>query len=210
MFSPHTFVLWLSVMSPLIFSPGPANLSVAGAAAQGGIRQTLPFIAGVSLVNLILLFSIGFAFSSLHQGAPFIFKIIELIGALYICYLSSCFLKTPSSTDKQHSSEIILNFRSGITIQLLNGKFYPSTIMMFSLFLDESQAMPQQIIIISLMLTLLALSSYGFWAMLGHTIHHNLDNKKAIFIQRFVFGGMLLLTGLWFLIENFYYWYALL
>ena len=202
MFELHQLILWLSVMTPLIFSPGPANISVAGSAAKGGLRSTLPFIAGISCVNLLLLVSIGLTFSQLQHGAPTLFKAIELLGAAYICYLAFCFLAPPKPSQKQTSNVSKLNFYSGITLQLLNGKFYPTTIMMFSLFLDQSANIRLQVLTISLMLTLLAIVSYLLWGTLGTVVQKSLSSNRAEFVQRYVFGGLLLITGIWFMIEN--------
>ena len=206
----HTFILWLGVMAPLIFSPGPANLSVAGAASNSGFRSIIPFVAGISTVNITMLLIIGFSFSQLHSSAPLLFKSIEFLGAIYICYLSYFFLRAPTIKTIDDKNQNPLSFINGLMLQLLNGKFYPSAVMMFSIFLDNQSNLFQDTIIISLMLTVLAILSYSMWAIIGSAIKYGLNETTSIFIQRYVFGTLLLITGLWFLSESIIYWHKLL
>ena len=111
---------------------------------------------------------------------------------------------------KDNTTESKLSFSNGLILQILNGKFYPTAIMMFSIFLDNQTHIKQDVIIISFMLTGLALVSYLLWASIGSLIEQKLSAEKALFIQRYLFGGLLLLTGLWFVFENIYYWYLYL
>lgn len=201
----HTAIIWLSLMIPLIFSPGPANLSVAGLAAKKGLQGAIPFIAGISTINIGLLLVIGFAFGQLHNTAPTIFKLIEFFGAIYVCYLGKCFLK-PAADKNDKPLELNLGYKNGLILQLLNGKFYPTVIMMFTSFLNNPQSYELDVIIISVMLTLLAIISYILWGTIGTLITSSLDSKKADFVQRYIFGGMLLAIGLWLFYENMLYW----
>lgn len=201
----HNILIWLGLMCPLIFSPGPANLSVAGLAAQKGIKGSIPFIAGISTINICLLLFIGLAFGQLHQAAPTTFKVIELLGALYVCYLSKCFLN-PSKTKNNNQLELNLGYKHGLLLQILNGKFYPTSIMMFATFLNNPLTYKFDVLIISIMLTVLAIISYILWGTIGTIITNSLDSKKANFVQRYVFGGMLLSIGIWLIYENLLYW----
>ena len=47
------FIIWLGVMFPLVFSPGPANIVFAASGAKVGIKRSIPLIAGVDSVFII-------------------------------------------------------------------------------------------------------------------------------------------------------------
>jgi threonine/homoserine/homoserine lactone efflux protein len=201
MLDPHTLFLWLALMCPLIFSPGPANLSVAGLTTQHELRAAMPFIGGLCSVNLCLLLLIGFAFGQLHHLNPYVFNVIEIIGALYIGYLSYCFFTSPPFNEIEASKTKHLNYCNGVTLQLLNAKFYPTVMMMYSTFLEDQTHIFRDVLLISILLTLLGFSSYLFWAFIGTTINKTFSPHKINFIQRYVFSGMLLIIGIWLLFD---------
>jgi threonine/homoserine/homoserine lactone efflux protein len=199
----QTFANWLALMSPLIFSPGPANLSVANLVARGGIKGSLPFILGITTVNIALLLLIGMLIGQLQDTLPQVFDVISLIGALYVCYLASLFIRqAPKTTSSEANKQEHLGFKQGLLLQLLNGKYYPTAITMFTIFINHDQIAWIQVLMLSAMLTGLALISYMIWGMLGSAIKTYLNGQIAFFIQKYLFGGILFLIGIKLLLNN--------
>lgn len=73
---------------------------------------------------------------------------------------------------------------------------------MFSIFLDDPLHISRDVFILTVLLTVLALGSYSLWALIGKAITQVLDGKKAEFVQRYVFGGALLVIGIGLVGEN--------
>lgn len=198
----HALLLWLGLMCPLIFSPGPANLCIAGKASQSGFLSTLPLMAGFTTINVIMTLGIGLLFSTLTHGLPTLFKLLDIMGAVYVCYLSFCFFKAKGNFASPGAQSKHFGYRSAVLLQLFNGKLYPTLIMMFTVFINEATPTLSEIATISLGLCFLALLSYASWSGLGTILYRILQDKWAIFVQRYVFGGLLLLIGIKLLVES--------
>lgn len=188
--------LWLGLMCPLILSPGPANLCIAGVAARTGFRSTISAMAGFTTINLVMSFSMGMLFIHLTDGMPVLFSYIEVIGAAYVFYLGLCFMKTKSTSFEESEKHQRFGYRSAFFLQLLNGKLYPTLIMMFSVFTKNASPPFSEIAYISLALCGLALASYIIWSALGSLLKRFLAGQMGLFVQRYVFGGVLLLIGI--------------
>lgn len=194
--------LWLALMCPLILSPGPANLCIAGKASQSGFKSTLPLMAGFTTINIIATVSVGLLFSVITQQAPMLFKTLDLLGALYICYLGYCFFNIHASAGSQtNQSQNNLGYRSALLLQLFNGKLYPTLIMMFTVFIHSDKPPTTEILLLSFATCMLAAASYVSWSGLGTILNRVLAGTVAVFVQRYVFGGMLLLIGIKLFIE---------
>lgn len=211
MFTYSFFVLWFSLMSPLIYSPGPANFTVAAISVRSGLTASFSFIAGLSTVNFFIPLIVGLAFGYLYQSLPLVFRLIETIGALYVCYLGYGFFKA-----KKHKNGLSAyknekpDFKKGLLFQFVNGKFYPTLIMMYSQFLENPHRVFLEVFVMTTMILLLALSSYLVWGLMGAAINRLLKEDNAVFVQKYVFGGLLLLVGLWLLVENIMHWLSLI
>ena len=55
----NKFFLWFGMMFPLIFSAGPANVTMASLGARFGFFKSLPFISGINLIVLLHAVLIG-------------------------------------------------------------------------------------------------------------------------------------------------------
>ncbi|WP_253822082.1 LysE family transporter [Vibrio sp. 99-8-1] len=88
------FLIWLSVMFPLVFSPGPANIVFAASGARVGVRKSLPLLAGIDLVFIIKSLIIGFGLGQAVQNYSSLMNVVQLIGASYLIYLGIGFKET--------------------------------------------------------------------------------------------------------------------
>ena len=188
-------ILWFTLMLPLIITPGPANIATASTSASSGFRAAMVFVAGVLLVNAIALTLMGLGMGLLYAKYQSIFGTLETFGALYIVYLGyKIWSSKPSAVNDQTNKTRQLGFKDGFFLQLLNAKLYPVLIMMFSQFIDGDTSTNAEVIEISLLMWVVCLINYILWAWLGTTLKRT-QGPRTELIQRYGFGGLLILIG---------------
>ncbi|WP_044419240.1 LysE family transporter [Halarcobacter anaerophilus] len=67
------FLLWLSVIFPLVFSAGPGNVLCAICGASNGFKKSIPFVLGLNLVYTLYSLLAGFGLAVILINYPKIF-----------------------------------------------------------------------------------------------------------------------------------------
>ncbi|NIR52057.1 LysE family translocator [candidate division KSB1 bacterium] len=192
------FFLWFGMMFPLMFSPGPANVTLAAMGGRFGFRKSLPFIAGVNLIVLLHALLIGFGALQFLEAYPALFALIQPAGALYLVYLAFRFLK--SSKIGANGNTGLPRFWDGFMLGLLNAKVVTLTMVMFSQVLDNESGKLLQVVTFSIGLALLTTGATLTWAAGGAWLTRKLASPKVLKLQGYVFGSMLLGVAVWMLI----------
>ena len=87
-------LLWFGMMFPLIFSAGPANVTMASLGARFGFLKSLPFISGINLIVLLHALMIGFGAGTFIGKYPVLFRYLQYLGSLYLIYLAFKFFRS--------------------------------------------------------------------------------------------------------------------
>lgn len=85
--------VWLGVMFPIVFSPGPANVVFAASGVQVGFKRSLPLMLGIDAVLFIKSIIVGLGFGVVFERLPAVLHGVQFIGAFYLVYLALSFLK---------------------------------------------------------------------------------------------------------------------
>ena len=72
----------------MTITPGPNNLMVAAAAANYGITDTVPHIAGIAIGFTIMLAIVAAGLGGVVMGVPFLHPIMQWGGAIWLLYLA--------------------------------------------------------------------------------------------------------------------------
>lgn len=80
-------LLWLAAF-PLMGSPGPATLSLAGIGTALGFRRGLPYLAGIVLGTTGVLLLIATGVTAIVLAQPVLVTALTLIAVGYIFYLA--------------------------------------------------------------------------------------------------------------------------
>ena len=126
--------LWFMLMGPLLLSPGPMNIAVATVSSRRGFRAAVVFAVGASIVSCFILILMGCGMSTIYVKYRSMFRILEILGALYIIYLGIKIIRTKPNLDQKETKT--LGFKQAVILQLLNVKIYSVFMMMFSQFLN--------------------------------------------------------------------------
>ena len=86
----------ITVVMPLMLSPGPANLVSFALTARFGFSQILSFLLGISLVYILVAIILGIITNQVTEQSSIIAVILKLLGGLFIFYLGKQLVRRKS------------------------------------------------------------------------------------------------------------------
>ena len=122
----------LAFIVPMCFTPGPNNVLCAAHGSQHGLRGTMPLILGMAIGWSTLGLFVGAATVFIEENEEF-FQLLTYVGAAYIAYLAYK-LATSSPIDTEHDQADRLGFRTGIVLQVVNGKAWIHFLVLMTAF----------------------------------------------------------------------------
>jgi threonine/homoserine/homoserine lactone efflux protein len=196
------FLIWLGVMFPLVFSPGPANIVFAASGANVGIRKSIPLIAGVDTVFIIKSVLIGYGLGEVLHSQPLLMNMMQLLGSLYLIYLAVKFIK--SSNTQVEGNPNALGFLDGLLIQALNSKGWLMVFLMFTLFSEQSQLDfgDKGIAVLIIWLAILNISVHFLWVSIGDLLSRVSNNPLFEKGLNYFYAASLILVSIGLTLEN--------
>ena len=196
------FIIWLGVMFPLVFSPGPANIVFAASGARVGIKRSIPLVAGIDSVFIIKSIIVGYGLGEFVNTYPEVMNSLQLLGSIYLVYVAIKFLK-PSSSEMESSSKE-LGFFDGLLIQILNSKGWLMVFLMFTLFTKQSQEYfgDNGIAILIIWLAFLNISMHFVWVSIGELLSRVSSSQLYEKWLNLFYGGSLIAVSVWLVVEN--------
>jgi len=190
-------IIFLAMMIPLIWSPGPNNIMCATVGARQGTAGSVPFIAGLNLPILFYALLTGFGLAVLINNIPAVEPVLTVLGSLYVIYLGITLFKI-SENDEVNS--IHYGFKSGFIISSLNFKVVTVLILMYSQF-----SSPNILYTAGLAIAFVSICIIGhfIWNFLGQIAATLIKNEIFLRAQSLIYGLMLIGVGIWMLIPQF-------
>ena len=115
---------------PMCFTPGPNNLLCAAHGSQHGFRKTIPLTLGMAIGWTTLGMFVA-AFTSFIEEYNIFFDLLTYVGALYITYLA--YKIASSSHLKEETKTELLGIKTGIFLQVVNGKAWIHFLVLMSM-----------------------------------------------------------------------------
>ncbi|GEM_PF-287958 len=196
------FLIWLGVMFPLVFSPGPANIVFAASGASVGVKRSMPLIAGVDTVFIIKSVLIGYGLGEVLRSHPLLMNMMQLIGSLYLIYLAVKFVKSTSTNLEDNTKA--LGFLDGLLIQVLNSKGWLMVFLMFTLFSEQSQIRfgDQGIAVLIIWLAVLNISMHFLWVSIGDLLSRVSNNPLFEKGLNYFYAASLIAVSIGLTLEN--------
>jgi len=196
------FILWLGVMFPLVFSPGPANIVFAASGAKVGVKRSMPLVAGVDCIFFLKSLIIGFGLGQALQNHPMIMNSLQMVGALYLIYLAITFIKSSAKTADNDAKT--MGFIDGMLIQLLNSKGWLMVFLMFTLFTEQAEVNfgDYGILVLVLWLAVLNISMHIVWVKAGALLANLSSSERYAQALNLFYASSLLVVSIWLIIEN--------
>jgi len=190
-------ILWLAVIFPLVYSPGPGNILCAVCGAANTFRGSVPFILGLDVVYTCYSVLLGLGLGAVIQRYPPAFTTLQFLGVLYLLYLAYAFLAR--SVDAGQQTARRLTFKDGLISQALNIKGVSIITLMYSQFLNPDQNIPVQVALLSLMLLVLNLFTHFTWSLGGAWMVSRFASQKSATIQNRIYAALLFAVAVWLL-----------
>ncbi len=196
----ETIVALVIFLFPLAYSPGPGNLFFAANGARFGFRATMPANAGYHLLTWVVTVGIGFGFVAVMERFPQVFDVLRIAGSLYVLWLAWKMFR--SSVLKDEGAARPARFVDGALLLGLNPKAYVIMALMFTQFLEGSQAgQLVAVLVIATVFTLNNLLAFSLWALMGDAIAAGFRSADSARRLNAVFGIVLAGVAVWMLVS---------
>ncbi|MGO4410828.1 MULTISPECIES: LysE family translocator [unclassified Brevundimonas] len=165
---PHLYAAFLGVMAVMAITPGPANLFAVATGMEKGRASALIGVVGMNAATLVWFGAAALGLGALVAAFPQVFRVVAVLGALYVAWLGIKALKGAFATAAQPDHVEIRRGRSalidGFTVQIAN----PKAILFFTAvlppFLDVNRPVVPQLALFALAtigMDVLSMSAYG-------------------------------------------------
>lgn len=210
-----TWLVYISVISILIFSPGPSALLCISDGLKFGNKKTIPTILGGAIAALILMTISAVGLGAILAASETLFFIIKMIGAAYLIFLgysawregaisAKSLVDTDVSTDAKAEStpgrkaknySAYLLFRKGFMVGISNPKDLLFFIALFPSFMNADLPQVQQYVVLATTWFLIDCTSMYMYAGIGSKISPLLYKPRAMSLVNRTVGSVFIVLG---------------
>ena len=171
-------------------TPGPSNLMLTAAGAQGGVLRGLPCLLGVSIGMGLMMFLVPLGLGSLVLGHPLVLWTLHWGGAAFLLWLSwkiGTGGRSDATTAKQP-----LGFWGAAAFQWINPKSWLVSVGGVSAYLrPEAGTVFTQAMSFGVLFVVAALPSCFIWLAFGASLQRFLRAERTARILNVAMGVML-------------------
>ena len=181
-------------------TPGPNNIMLTASGKNFGYVKTIPHMAGVVFGFLTLLIVMGLGLISIFASYPVAQTILQILGSLYLLYLSYRIYFTYSSDNDDRSKPI--TFIESSLFQYVNPKGVMMAITTISIYTDHINfkfisSFNQGMIYILIAFTISNIIAVITWTSVGVFIGQFIKSARGIKIFNALMAFLLVLTIIW-------------
>ena len=168
-----TFILFAMTTFVVVFSPGPAAITITALGSGNGIGRAQYGIVGVASANAIYFALSATGIASLIIASNLLFMLIKWIGVAYLTYLglSAIFGKSGGLQVEAAARDTGYKlFTTGFVVEFANPKALLYFAAILPQFIDPALPILPQIAIMGLTTLVLDVVVYSAYAQLGQTI----------------------------------------
>ncbi len=132
------FTLLFLLVTALVGTPGPANMSLLASGVARGVLHTIPFLIGTMTGFQAILVLNAAGLFALVSTVPGLLTILKVLCIGYICYLAYSIVTSqpPSAQSAPTRSQALSDFHKGFWIHPLNPKAYAMQISALTQFVS--------------------------------------------------------------------------
>lgn len=195
---PHLYSTFLGVMAVMAVTPGPANLFAVATGMEKGRASALVGVLGMNVATLVWFGAAALGLAALVKAFPAAFKVVAVLGAVYVAWLGVKALRGAFATAGQPDRLVVRNGRSafvdGFAVQIAN----PKAILFFTAvlppFVDVSRPVAPQMALFAVAVIGMDMMSMSAYALSGAALSRRMQQPR--FRKAFgVFVGVLLMTA---------------
>ena len=186
-------ILFVLFSVPLVWSPGPVNILLAGLGANHGVYRNLPFVGGLICSAVLISIACLLGFQVILQSQT-VYQWLTVAGALYIMYLSvKLYRLQPCAIE---AGVVTHRFQDGLLVTLLHPKFYVMVTAIFAQFVGPGK---RNAALVGLGFILILALAHIAWLGLGALLKDVTRNARRLRLLNKVMGVSLFLFAVYFL-----------
>ncbi len=181
-------------------TPGPNNIMLTASGKNFGYVKTIPHMTGVVFGFLTLLIVMGLGLISVFTSYPIAQTILQILGSLYLLYLSYRIYFTYTSDNEDRSKPI--TFIESSLFQYVNPKGVMMAITTISIYTDYKNfefidSFLEGMVFVLLGFTISNTFSVLTWTSVGVFLNNFIKSKAAIRNFNGLMATLLVLTVIW-------------
>lgn len=198
-----TWLLYVSVIGILIFSPGPSALLCISEGVKYGNKKTIPTILGGAVAALVLMSISAVGLGAILVASKTLFFVIKLVGAFYLIYLGWASWKEGSIKVETHpvnenhltDYSFYFLFRKGFFVGISNPKDLIFFIALFPSFMNADLPPVEQYSVLACTWFVIDCASMFMYAGLGSKIGPWLSRTSTLNLVNRTVGSLFIVLG---------------
>nr|CAA6813449.1 MAG: Threonine/homoserine/homoserine lactone efflux protein [uncultured Thiotrichaceae bacterium] len=199
----ESWLVFASIGFVAAITPGPAILLTTSHAVAYGLRYAIATMLGNATGLLIMATLSALGVSTVILYSPTIFLVLKLLGAGYLIYLGVKLLRHGFGSSvgsgikaKSTPPHVGKLYAHGLMVALSNPKAIAFTTALFPQFIDHTQSVLPQFVLLTLTFLVLSLSCLLGYAYLAESTKNRTKSVKFPNILSKLFGGTFILSGI--------------
>ncbi|MEL0660360.1 LysE family translocator [Psychromonas arctica] len=207
-----TWLVYVSVISVLIFSPGPSALLCISDGVKFGNKKTIPTIIGGAIAALMLMTVSAVGLGAILTASETLFFVLKIFGAGYLLYLgwsawregalnsipeikpTESLVEVQRHHQLSHYSAYSL-FRKGFMVGISNPKDLLFFIALFPSFMNADLPQVEQYAVLACTWFFIDCSSMFMYAGLGSKISPLLTKPNTMMLVNRTVGSVFVILG---------------
>lgn len=182
-------LLWLAAF-PLMGSPGPATVSIAGVGTAYGFRAGVPYLLGIIGGTTVVLFLIATGVTALILSNPILITGLTILAGIYILYLAARIATAPVGVQLA-GAEAVPRFWPGLVLAAANPKAFAAIGAVFAsqVLVEQDAIQDAAAKILALVVVIICVNTV--WLALGAVLSKALSHPKLGRVANITFAAML-------------------
>jgi len=186
----NVLLIWLAAF-PLMGSPGPATISLAGIGTSYGFRSGIWYLIGIILGTFCVLIMVATGVTAIVLAKPTLVNVLTIFAAIYIMYLAWKIATAPIGI-KVVSEKVAPSLISGLLLAIANPKAFAAIGAVYSGHtIVETNIVSDSVAKITALTVVIVLVN-SIWLAFGATFSSILNNPTIGRIANIVFALMLI------------------
>ena len=178
----NLYLLFLTVATLTVLSPGPGVLMTLTNALRYGLRGTISGILGIAFGALLVAGISATTLGAVLAASALAFTVLKLAGAAYLIYLGARLWRSPPvpvASEQAHQASFKRRFLEGLSLQLTNPKAIFFFLSVFPQFIEGEAGFVRQFALLVLTYAALVVVIHTGYALFAHQARAWLTSERG-------------------------------
>lgn len=178
----NLYLLFLTVATLTVLSPGPGVLMTLTNALRYGLRGTIGGILGIAFGALLVAGISATTLGAVLAASALAFTVLKLAGAAYLIYLGARLWRSPPvpvASEQAHQASFQRRFLEGLSLQLTNPKAIFFFLSVFPQFIEGEAGFVRQFALLVLTYAALVVVIHTGYALFAHQARAWLTSERG-------------------------------